>query len=1064
MACVTKDGKFPDYMHIIIRGYNLPDFATNKSDIRIIIMTAALDFQTIIMTLQHYWAEQGCLIWQPYYQQVGAGTLNPATALRVLGPEPWNVAYVEPSIRPDDGRYGENPNRLQMHYQFQVILKPDPGNAQELFINSLASLGVDPQEHDLRFVEDNWEAPALGAWGLGWEVWLDGQEITQFTYFQQAGGILCDPVSVEITYGLDRIAISLQRVASFTAIRWNDQFTSGDINLQAEQEHSTYYFEVADVERLKRMYDLYEHESKACLEKKLVLPAHDYILKCSHAFNVLDSRGAIGITERQAYFGRMRDLSRRVAEVYLAQRQHMEYPWLDKDSIQGVSHAQMVAAPSVSIPPGPADLLMEIGTEELPAGDLDAAIEQLRQRLPTLLDDLRLAHGEIRTMGTPRRLVAHVKELVGRQTDIEQLVKGPPAERAFDAFGEPTKAGEGFARSKGVSVHELQVVEMDGGRYVAANLHQAGRLTAEVLGEALPGLIGALRFDKPMRWNHTNVYFSRPIRWLMALFGEQIIPFEFAGVRSGNLTQGLRIRKPREFQVKDAMDYFYLMADQGILLEKSERASQIEAQVKSLLNEVKGRYIPDADLLSEVANLVEAPTSLVGSFEPEHLHLPREVLISVMKRHQRYFPVFKSGEFRAKRNSGKAPGEASAEEAELLPYFITVANKPSQGAEPFTGGELIAEGNQHVIRARFADADFFVRDDLKCTLADFLPRLGTLVFQTKLGSMLDKSQRVTRLAEILAPMLALSEAEKKTTLRAAELCKADLATKMVIEMTPLQGILGKYYAVVSGESEAVGEAIFEHYLPRFAGDLLPRTRPGLVVGLADRLDTLAGLFAAGMAPSGTRDPFGQRRAALGLVQALIAQNASFNLRTGLEAAASGLPISMEAEILSACLGFVIERLRNMLLEAGYRYDVVDAVISAQGVNPAPTFQSVTQLSEWVVRTDWHSILPAYARCVRITRDIAQKFEVNPDNFNEKAEVELYSDLLQAEKSLCMARVRLVNSFLVAFLPMIPAVNRFFDEVLVMTDEAILRQNRLALLQRIVALGSEIADMSKLEGF
>src|SRR5512136_3174137 len=229
-------------------------------------MTSSL--QDIILKLQQFWAEKGCLIGQPYYTQVGAGTMNPATFLRVLGPETWNVAYVEPSVRPDDGRYGENPNRFQQHYQFQVILKPDPGNPQEIYLKSLEALGIDPHQHDIRFVEDNWESPALGAWGLGWEVWLDGQEITQFTYFQQAGGMLCDPVSVEITYGLDRIAITLQRVDRFTAIHWNEKLTSGDVNLQAEQEQSTYYFEVADVERLRQMYDLYEAEAKACLEQR----------------------------------------------------------------------------------------------------------------------------------------------------------------------------------------------------------------------------------------------------------------------------------------------------------------------------------------------------------------------------------------------------------------------------------------------------------------------------------------------------------------------------------------------------------------------------------------------------------------------------------------------------------------------------------------------------------------------------------------------------------------------------------------------------------------------------
>ena len=604
-------------------------------------MSKPLDFQSMILTLQHFWAEQGCLIWQPYYQQVGAGTLNPATALRVLGPEPWNVAYVEPTIRPDDGRYGENPNRMQMHYQFQVILKPDPGNPQEVYLRSLEAIGIDPRQHDIRFVEDNWESPALGAWGLGWEVWLDGQEITQFTYFQQAGGKPVDPVAVEITYGLDRIAITLQRVHGFTEIRWNDALTCGDVNLQAEQEQCAYYFEIADVERLKQMYILYEKEADACLAKNLVLPAHDYMLKCSHTFNVLDSRGAIGLTERQAFFGRMREMSRRIADAYLEKRQHLEYPFLKETGSQASTSTSIAPLPA---PLAPAPFLLEIGTEELPAGDLDAVIEQLHSRVPALLDELRLSHGEINVVGTPRRLVVSVADLAERQPDQQQVVKGPPADRAFDSLGQPTKAAEGFARSKGVAVSDLQVSEIDGGRYVTAVIFNAGQPTPAVLSQALPGLIGALRFDKAMRWNASNVPFSRPIRWLLALYGEIPIPFSFAGIASGNTTRGLRIRQPEQFAVRNPAEYFRLIAAQGIVLDKQKRMANIFAHVRGLAEASGGQLLPDNGLLSEVANLVEAPSSLRGSFDPAHLSLPREVLISVMKKHQRYFPVVKRGE------------------------------------------------------------------------------------------------------------------------------------------------------------------------------------------------------------------------------------------------------------------------------------------------------------------------------------------------------------------------------------------------------------------------------------
>src|SRR5512143_2196222 len=315
-------------------------------------------FQEIILKLQDFWAERGAILWQPYYTQVGAGTMNPATFLRVLGPEPWNVAYVEPSVRPDDGRYGENPNRFQLHYQFQVILKPDPGDPQEIYLDSLKAIGIDPREHDIRFVEDNWEQPAISAWGLGWEVWLDGQEITQFTYFQQVGGVALDPVAVELTYGLERILIALNNAKAIWDEPWNADVKYGEVRRQEEFEHSKYYFEVADIGRVRQMYDLYRAEAEACLASGLVVPAHDYVLKCSQAFNALDSRGAVGPTERQAFFGQMRDLARRVALAYLEQRKELEYPLLKEGA-----PAQAVQRPLPETLAAPADFVLEIGTE-----------------------------------------------------------------------------------------------------------------------------------------------------------------------------------------------------------------------------------------------------------------------------------------------------------------------------------------------------------------------------------------------------------------------------------------------------------------------------------------------------------------------------------------------------------------------------------------------------------------------------------------------------------------------------------------------------------------------------
>ncbi|MCJ7624213.1 MAG: glycine--tRNA ligase subunit beta, partial [Anaerolineaceae bacterium] len=889
-------------------------------------MESRIDFQTIILKLQQFWHEQGCLIWQPYYTQVGAGTFNPATVLRVLGPEPWNVAYVEPSIRPDDGRYGENPYRLLQHYQFQVILKPDPGNSQELYIRSLEALGVNPREHDIRFVEDNWVSPALGAWGLGWEVWLDGQEITQFTYFQQAGGMALDPVSVEITYGLERITLPLQKVRHFRDIQWSPDRTYGDVNLQSEQEQSKYCFETADVDRIRKMYDLFEAEAEESLKNGLVLPAHDWLLKCSHAFNILDTRGAVGVTERQDLFRRMRDLSHQVAKSYLEQRERMGYPWLTQKKGSTLKDAYVfkslpIREPALEDIPENDHFLFEIGTEEMPFSDQISAQAQLRKFVPEMLAELRLKHGEIKILGTPRRLVISVSELASFQEDLTRVVKGPPANRAFDGDGKPTRAAEGFARGKGLEVDDLEVHEIDGGEYVVAIVHETGKTAIEALSGALPDLISGIKFNRPMRWNSRDLEFSRPIRWLLALFGEYVIPFEYAGLSSVNYTRGLRFHEPQEMEIIKPQNYFDVLADQGIVLDSQKRRERIKEQVVRLATGVAGSPVVDDDLLDEVTFLVEAPTALRGEFKEDHLKLPEPVLVSVMKNYQRYFPV------------------RSAVDGSLLPYFVAVRN----GDELHL--DVVKDGNELVIGARFQDADFFISEDLKQKLEDYLPRLSTLIFQFKLGSMLEKTQRIEQLVEQLAPEIGLPESGTALACRSARLCKADLVTHMVIEMTSLQGIMGRHYALKSGEDDIVAQAIFEHYLPAYAGDQLPKSRIGFLVGLADRLDSLVGLFAAGMAPTGTRDPFAQRRMALGMIQNLIALDLDFDLQDALSLAAKHLPIAAELEVIEACLEFVVARLRNYLIEQGFSYDVVDAVLASQRQNPAGAIRSVRELTE-----------------------------------------------------------------------------------------------------------------------
>ena len=994
-----------------------------------------MNFQDVIMRLNEFWADQGCLLWQPYNIQVGAGTYNPATALRVLGPEPWNVAYVEPSVRPDDGRYGENPNRWNQYYQYQVILKPDPGNPLEIYLDSLRALGIDASKHDVRFVEDNWESPALGAWGLGWEVWLDGQEITQYTYFQQAGGQSLEPVSIEITYGLERIVMVLQGVRGFTSIRWTDRITYGDLLLRGEIEACTYNFEIANVDNLRQMYDLCEAEARSSLAHGLVMPAHDYVLKCSHLFNILDTRGAIGVTERARYFARMRDLAREVAALYAAQREQEGYPLMKAFAAPRLN-AGPLPAPTQPAGKGPFDLVFEIGCEELPAGDLDDGIAQLQGSLVKALAEARLGYQSLRVLGTPRRLAALVRGLAARQSDRTSVLRGPAANIAYDAAGNPTKAALGFARSRGVDVTQLERRDIDGKEYVVAVLTEEGQPASLVLAMLLPEVVASLRFQKSMRWNASGVSFSRPIRWYVALLDDVVIPFEYAGVRSGRVSRGIRPLGSPDLTIPSAAAYEAMMADAGILLDAATREAAVLERARPLAEEVGGELACDADLLREVANLVECPLPIRGTFDESYLRLPDAVLLAVMRKHQRYLPIMRQGK--------------------LLPYFIAIANGATLDQE------AVRFGNEEVLRARYADATYFYDADCKKKLADLTPRLDTLMFQEDLGSMLAKVRRLERLAPALGEMLGMDEAAIETTTRGAALCKSDLATQLVVEFTSLQGIMGRHYAMLNGEPPDVAQVIEEHYLPRYVGDRLPESLPGMVVGLADRLDTLVGLFTVNVRPSGAADPWGLRRAALGIVQLLVGKEISLSLREAIRRAAAELPIEAGIKAQEEVLDYILRRYEGYLLEQGYRYDMVAAVLNAQGEDPYRAYGTLQAFQPWVEREDWQELLDSYARCVRITRDQPTTYAVEPERFIEPASRALY-------ESYCAARAAVdadpsIDGLFKALQGMIPAIRRFFDDVLVMDPDDTLRQNRLGLLQAIGGLTAGIVDLTVLEGF
>ena len=1035
-----------------------------------------MTLQEIILALEKFWADHGCIIQQPCDIEVGAGTFNPATFLRCLGPEPWRVAYVEPVRRPTDGRYAENPFRVGAYYQYQVILKPAPENVLPLYLESLYSLGISPRKNDIRFVEDDWESPTLGASGLGWEVWWNGAEVTQFTYFQQMGSIDLDPICAEITYGLERIALYLQDVDDFFDIRWNEHVNYGDVHRQSEVEYSTYNFERADVDMLFELFSTYEKETHACLDAGLVLPATDHVLKCSHTFNMLDARGVISVTERVSYIERVRRLAQRIARAYVKQREEMEHPLMGRFHIETPptvvgavsnegSHPLLgrdtesapTAVGAVSNRTETADLLFEIGTEEIPAGYVPPVLEQLREIATESLTNHRIPFSEVQTLGTPRRITLSIKDVKTLQESQETEVVGPPKRIAYDENGEPTKAAIGFAKTQGVDLTALRIVETERGEYVAASKLETGGPTRDILKTLLTEWIEAFRFPKTMRWEtdaeepRAFARFARPIRWLVALLGDAVIDCPYGAAHAGRLTYGHRALHPEPITLTSAdLDtYIEKLRAVDVIACPKERRDTIEKQVRDVF-EVEG-CLPklDEELLDTVNYLVENPQPIVGNFSESHLEIPSEVLITAMKTHQRYFPMWRS-------------------ESVLAPKFVTISN----GTDGNIDG--VRHGNERVLHARLNDAEFFYNEDQKTSLADKVERLDAVVFHAKLGSLLDKADRLKALVQFIGAELQVPETTVGHAERAAWLCKADLTTQMVIEFPSLQGITGRYYAENGGEAEPVTTAIAEHYQPLGADTPLPETEVGALVAIADKLDTIVGYFGIDERPTGSQDPYSLRRHALGTIRILRDRKLLLSLDTVVEKAISLYTVELAEDTRTSVLNFIKERLRVILLET-HRYapDLADAVLAIGTVDIIDILERASALAEFRLTPNFEEVYNALNRVLRILPPDAPE-TVDAALLQDAAEKQLYACITDAELFLAQftsqnlqdrsqqsIRERDYAKLLTQLAALQPAIDTFFDDVLVMAEEPSLRANRLALLNRIGRNIYAVADLTKL---
>jgi glycyl-tRNA synthetase beta chain len=684
------------------------------------------------------------------------------------------------------------------------------------------------------------------------------------------------------------------------------------------------------------------------------------------------------------------------------------------------------------------ELLLEIGCEEIPARFVPGALESLKKKAAASLSTLRLDHGAILTAGTPRRMTICVREVSSLQPDLVREVTGPARSVAYGADGELTRAGIGFARSQGVEPGELTIKSLPKGEYVSALRKETGRLAADILREEIPGWITSLRFPKSMRWGDGDLRFVRPLHWIVGLFGGEVLEFEVEGISSGKESAGHRFLSPGTFEVTGWDDYLEKTRGAMVIADPVERRASIARQIAEAAAEEGGEVSEDEELLDTVTHLVEFPVAVCGSFDEDFLKLPEEVLITSMRSHQKYFTL----------RDGKGS---------LMARFIAVSNMTCDD-----GMKLVREGNERVLRARLADARFFFEEDGKSSLGELVKELEKVVYQEKIGSYLEKTERVAGLAGELAAKIPLLDPADAS--RSALLGKADLVTQMVGEFPELQGVMGREYALLSGEKASVAKAIYEQYLPRFSGDLLPESDLGCVLSLADRADSIVGIFGIGEAPTGSEDPYGMRRHTLAIINILRAKEYPIELSLLFEKAICHLQGKIDRsapELFAEIMEFFRGRLENLYVGAGHTPDVVKAVLSA-GFRRMPEVRGkIEALEEFRKEEDFPPLAAAFKRAANIVPE-GFSGRVDPARFSEEVERDLYEALtdLGGEVTGLVAGGD-YGAALKAMAAVRPVVDRFFDGVLVMAEDREVRDNRLALVQMLAALVSAIADFRQL---
>ena len=680
------------------------------------------------------------------------------------------------------------------------------------------------------------------------------------------------------------------------------------------------------------------------------------------------------------------------------------------------------------------DLLFEIGAEEIPAGFMPNILGQLKQLAETKLNDAHLPFESIETYGTPRRLALIVKGLADASAEISERHKGPSASIAYDADGNATKAAIGFARGKGLDVADL-IVE-DG--YIYAETKTAGVPAKDIVTEMLPQLITGLNFPKSMHWGDLDAKFVRPVRWLVALLDEEVIPVEFATVQSGNVSRGHRFLGADEITIKNAASYVDTLKENFVMVDQDARRELISKQLHDIAASKNASIVWDDDLLEEINYLVEWPTALCGGFEESYLALPDAAIITPMKDHQRYFPLVD-------------------QEGKLLPMFLTVRNGSDHSIE------VVQAGNERVLRARLDDAKFFFNEDRKKPLIDRQDGLTKIVFQEGLGNLADKTERLLKLGRVFGEECGLHEDAAVVLERATELAKTDLTTGMVTEFTELQGVMGKEYALLDGESPEVAEAIFEQYLPRFAGDVLPQTEAGKVLSIIDKVDNIVATFSRGLIPTGSQDPYALRRQTIGILNILLGSEWNISLRPIFKASMELLNVAADKqeELLNQVEEFFTLRLKNIFLDREVPHHVIDLLLSNNELSVADAEGLVNALL--ANRIDENvELVQAYTRMYNLVKDV-EYTGVNSDLLKEDAEKALFEAASKAsEASLAAWEAGDYAAVVAVPATLVPTINQFFEDVMVMDKDEAIKANRLQLVRLAYSVMAIIGDISALK--